>query len=231
MSYCLINRNNFLKNINMITQYIDINKIAFVLKNNAYGHGLLEMAQLAKHNNIKHAIVINDKEAEKIKNYFDSILVLSGIPKVCPSKNISIAIVESCTGGLLSKKLTDTPGSSSYLKGSLIAYSDEIKKNILQVSSSRLKKYGAVSSEIALEMSNNISRFFKADFGSFLEYFISIADNFRLHYLHFSYYSQKKFDCPYPYFIFFRLVAFCPFCTHCKDYGEENDSTCSQCHR
>ena len=92
MSYCLLNSKNFAHNINEISKHIDINKIAFVLKNNAYGHGLLEMAQLAKKNKIKHAIVINYEEAEKIKDYFMSILVLSGIPDQRPLGNISIAI-------------------------------------------------------------------------------------------------------------------------------------------
>ena len=69
-----------------------INKMAFVLKNNAYGHGLLEMAKIANQNNIKHAVVNNYKEAKKIANYFNSILVLSDIPKKSPLNNISIAI-------------------------------------------------------------------------------------------------------------------------------------------
>ena len=50
MSYCLLNSKNFAHNIKEISQYISVEKIAFVLKNNAYGHGLLEMAKLAKKN-------------------------------------------------------------------------------------------------------------------------------------------------------------------------------------
>ena len=92
MSYCLLNSKNFIHNINEISQYIDIDKIAFVLKNNAYGHGLLEMAKLAKKNKIKHAVVINYQEAEEIINHFSSVLVLSGIPTTKPLDNISIAI-------------------------------------------------------------------------------------------------------------------------------------------
>lgn len=94
MSYCLIDSKNFLHNINVIKKHVDINKIAFVLKNNAYGHGLVEMAKLAKQNKIKHAVVINHNEAEKIIDYFDSILVLSGQPSQVFSEKISIAINE-----------------------------------------------------------------------------------------------------------------------------------------
>ena len=92
MSYCLLNSKNFNHNISEIAQYIDIDKIAFVLKNNAYGHGMLEMAKLAQKNKIKHAVVIDFEEADKIKNYFTSVLVLSGIPDCKPSDNISVAI-------------------------------------------------------------------------------------------------------------------------------------------
>ena len=92
MSYCIIDSKKFSHNIQIISEHISIDKIAFVLKNNAYGHGLIEMAEIAKENNIKHAITINYSEAEKIKKYFESILVLSEIPKECPSDNIYIAI-------------------------------------------------------------------------------------------------------------------------------------------
>lgn len=92
MSYCIIDSKKFSSNIKVVSNYVSIDKIAFVLKNNAYGHGLLEMAQLAKDNNIRHAVVINCNEAKKIKKYFSSILVLSGIPKKCPSENIHITI-------------------------------------------------------------------------------------------------------------------------------------------
>ena len=92
MSYCIIDSKKFSDNIKIISNRVSIDKIAFVLKNNAYGHGLLEMAQLAKDNNIRHAAVINYNEAQKIQKYFSSILVLSSIPKKCPPRNIHIAI-------------------------------------------------------------------------------------------------------------------------------------------
>ena len=92
MSYCIIDSKKFSSNIKVVSNYVSIDKIAFVLKNNAYGHGLLEMAQLAKDNNIRHAAVINYNEAQKIQKYFSSILVLSSIPKKCPPRNIHIAI-------------------------------------------------------------------------------------------------------------------------------------------
>ena len=88
MSYCLLNSKNFIHNIKEISQYVGVDKIAFVLKNNAYGHGLLEMAKLAKKNKIKHAVVIDYQEAEKIASYFKSVLVLSGVPKFKPLNRV-----------------------------------------------------------------------------------------------------------------------------------------------
>ena len=92
MSFCLINSINFKHNIKVVSKYIDINKIAFVIKNNAYGHGLLEMARLANESRIKHAIVISSEEAKLVEGFFDTILVLSDISNISKSKKIRIAI-------------------------------------------------------------------------------------------------------------------------------------------
>ena len=79
--------------------------------------------------------------------------------------NITLSIAESCTGGLITKKITDTSGSSKFLKGSIVAYSNEIKNSILKVPNDILNNYGAVSSEVALSMAKNIARYFKTDLG------------------------------------------------------------------
>jgi len=92
MSYCLINNKNFTHNINLVTSIVDIDKVAFVLKNNAYGHGLKVMSELSSMNNIKHAVVINSVEAKQIYELFDSVLILSDIPSEIISPNISVAI-------------------------------------------------------------------------------------------------------------------------------------------
>ena len=76
----------------------------------------------------------------------------------------TISIAESCTGGLISKQLTDNPGSSNFIVGS-IAYSNEIKNKILQVPQSILKKYGAVSSNVAEIMAYNVANLYETDIG------------------------------------------------------------------
>ena len=81
------------------------------------------------------------------------------------SKDISIALAESCTGGLLSKILTDVSGSSKVFLGSIVAYSNEVKINQLNIPRERLDEHGAVSSEVARDMACNIRDIFKADLG------------------------------------------------------------------
>ena len=87
------------------------------------------------------------------------------VAKKISSHNLTISVAESCTGGLLTKKLTDCPGSSKFLKGSLVAYSNDIKEKVLRISKEVIDQKGAVSEEVALEMSNNISTVFKTDLG------------------------------------------------------------------
>ncbi|MBR1943345.1 CinA family protein [bacterium] len=78
------------------------------------------------------------------------------IARILFNYSIKIATAESCTGGLLSSRLTDIAGSSSYTKENFITYANEAKINILGVSPETLEKYGAVSEECALEMANGL---------------------------------------------------------------------------
>ena len=81
MAYITLNKNNFFNNLDIIAkQTKSIDKIAIVLKDNAYGHGIIEIATMAKEYGLKKAVVQNNEEAYKVKNYFDYILVLNDIP-------------------------------------------------------------------------------------------------------------------------------------------------------
>ncbi len=64
----------------------------------------------------------------------------------------TLALAESCTGGMLMEKLTDNPGSSAYLLGGMVVYSDAMKREFLNVPQTLLTKYGAVSKQAALAM-------------------------------------------------------------------------------
>jgi PncC family amidohydrolase len=67
-------------------------------------------------------------------------------------KLLTIGTVESATGGRISDRITSVPGSSDYFKGSIVAYSNEVKVGVLGVKEETIESYGAVSEQTALEM-------------------------------------------------------------------------------
>ena len=71
-------------------------------------------------------------------------------------KNQTLALAESCTGGLISHRITRIAGSSAYYYGGAVTYSNEAKVKFLGVKPATLEKYGAVSEQTALEMSRGI---------------------------------------------------------------------------
>ena len=77
----------------------------------------------------------------------------------------TLATAESCTGGLLFHRLTNVPGSSKVLHFGINAYSNESKTKLLDVSPLSVKKYGAVSENVALQMAKNVREIMKSDFG------------------------------------------------------------------
>lgn len=74
------------------------------------------------------------------------------------SRGKTFAAAESCTGGLLTKRLTDIPGSSAYLKESIVTYSNQAKMKYLGVKKETLERYGAVSGEVAAQMASGMLR-------------------------------------------------------------------------
>ena len=66
--------------------------------------------------------------------------------------NATVSTAESCTGGTIAHLLTEVPGSSSYFKGGIVAYSNEVKENELGVSAAQILKYGAVSQQVVESM-------------------------------------------------------------------------------
>ncbi len=77
----------------------------------------------------------------------------------------TLALAESCTGGFLASQLTSLPGASDYFLGSLVAYSNQLKERLLNVSPETLKKHGAVSSQVVQEMCTGLLETTGADYG------------------------------------------------------------------
>lgn len=74
------------------------------------------------------------------------------IGKILRERSETMSTAESCTGGNIAASITAIPGSSDYFKGSIIAYSNEIKIKLLHVEETTLQKHGAVSEETVIEM-------------------------------------------------------------------------------
>jgi PncC family amidohydrolase len=85
--------------------------------------------------------------------------------KKIKGKVLTIATAESATGGNIAAKLTNVPGSSAYFKGSIVAYSNEIKINVLGVKKETIEIYGAVSKETAKEMAQGARKILNVDIG------------------------------------------------------------------
>ena len=78
-------------------------------------------------------------------------------------KGLTLGIVESATGGLISRLITNVPGSSKYYRGSITAYSDEVKIEIVGVKEDTTNNYGAVSFQAAEEMAHGGRKILAAD--------------------------------------------------------------------
>lgn len=85
------------------------------------------------------------------------------IGKILIKKHLKISVTESCTGGLLSSRLTDVSGSSSYITLNLVTYANEAKQKMLGVNSRTLINFGAVSEECAYEMAEGLFNLTGAD--------------------------------------------------------------------
>ena len=82
----------------------------------------------------------------------------------CQLQNCSVSTAESCTGGLVSAKITEKNGVSSWFLGGIISYANQCKQNILNVNGADLEKYGAVSETVALQMAIGANQITGSDY-------------------------------------------------------------------
>ena len=85
------------------------------------------------------------------------------IKKIRESKMFNIFLAESCTGGMISSKLTSLSGSSDFFEGSVVSYSNYLKNRILKVPNTIISKYGAVSHQTALSMVKGLKKISKSE--------------------------------------------------------------------
>lgn len=92
-------------------------------------------------------------------------LIESEIKDLFVKKKLTLALAESCTGGLAGHRITNVPGSSRYFEMSLVAYSDEVKNKVLGVPVDIIREFGAVSSQVATAMAKRAKKLAQADVG------------------------------------------------------------------
>ena len=132
-----------------------------------YESGTTTVILSPKSGNVLPAVDIVDE----IKKRFGSKLIFGynsleeKVVHLLAKNKLRVAVAESCTGGLISKRITDIPGASSMFTGGVIAYSNEAKKTLLGVKVDTLNRFGAVSRETALEMAWGVKQRFASDFG------------------------------------------------------------------
>ena len=90
-------------------------------------------------------------------------IIIKDIAEKLASKGLTLAVAESCTGGLICNAITDLPGASVFFIAGMICYSVESKKKFLGISSSLLQKHGTVSKEIAAAMAQGIRKISGSD--------------------------------------------------------------------
>ncbi|HIE58692.1 MAG TPA: nicotinamide-nucleotide amidohydrolase family protein [Persephonella sp.] len=87
------------------------------------------------------------------------------IGKLLKEKGLTVSTAESSTGGLIASRIVNVSGSSTYFLGSIVAYSNSVKENLLKVSDKILKTKGAVSEEVALQMAESVAKLLDTNFG------------------------------------------------------------------
>ena len=96
---------------------------------------------------------------------FDEKSMESQVGKQLNSRGLTISCAESCTGGLLSARLTAVPGSSAYVIGGIVSYCNKVKEQQLGVSRHDLETVGAVSETVARQMAEGVARQLNTDIG------------------------------------------------------------------
>ncbi len=87
------------------------------------------------------------------------------IGKILKDRKETVAVAESCTGGLLGSEFTKIPGSSEYFLGGIIAYSNDVKTGLLKVKKETIDNFGAVSENTAVEMAVNVRKILNSTYG------------------------------------------------------------------
>ena len=132
--------------------------------------GVIRLRLTARGDEESYLQKIIDDEFFKLRTILGSHLfcgsdtTLAGaLGSILTERGETLATAESCTGGNIAHEITRVAGSSAYFKGSVVAYSNEVKTRVLNVSSETLSGFGAVSRETVLQMVSGVQRLLSSD--------------------------------------------------------------------
>ena len=132
--------------------------------------GECELRVTAKAHTDEEAQALLKPTVEQVKALFRDKVYGVDVPSLehvvirdCKEKGFTLGCAESCTGGLIAKRLTDIPGASAAFKGGIVSYTNEIKMDVLHVPEHLLKQFGAVSREVAAAMAEGARRALNCD--------------------------------------------------------------------
>ena len=97
--------------------------------------------------------------------FAEAFALARSVAQVFIESNRTLAVAESCTGGLISNLITDVPGSSRFFVGGLCTYSVKAKTVVLGVEADLIEQYGVVSAEVAVQMASGVRRILGSDVG------------------------------------------------------------------
>jgi nicotinamide-nucleotide amidase len=132
----------------------------------------IELKVLARAQDARSAERLAERAGEEVKRRVGEVIFggredtfAGAIGRTLRDRGVTLAVAESCTGGLVGSMLTSVPGSSDYLLLDAVVYSNSAKTSVLGVGEETLRAYGAVSEETAIAMVNGVLRVSSADIG------------------------------------------------------------------
>lgn len=135
------------------------------------GIGALRLRLSGGHQNRQYLEEELDKIAGQIKNTLGTLIaatedlpIAAVVGNILKAKNLTLALAESCTGGLIASKITDIPGSSAYFNGGIVCYAYSVKEDLLGVSRQTLKQEGAVSEATVLQLAEQARQSLRTDY-------------------------------------------------------------------
>ena len=134
------------------------------------GHVKLRLTAFGEDKNLLSAAVEQQIQniLPTISNYvygYNEETLETAVGKLLKNSGKTLALAESCSGGYISHLITTVPGSSNYLRGTVVPYHNDLKQQVLGVSSATLAQHGAVSEETVREMATGVKKLFGSDYG------------------------------------------------------------------